>query len=324
MDLQLVHVEDVFVKIEATEGTDATCAGTDAIQLLKPAVITMGAEQMNPRDDLQNQLLDIAQPLPPAAKYSEITLTGQIRGLGSAYSASATPELHALIQAFGFSATFSVSKWVYDTASTGLKTATIYGFRGTAQGNFVKHVLTAARGKTLTIKFPAGQPAEYTAVLRGIWNLPTDTSNLVPTYQTAAPPLFEAAGGSFSLGSFSTGVVRDTTLTIETPLQARLSANVADALAGYQQTKRTVTFETNFESGRVSDYDLFTQWKTAAGQALAIALGSASNNKLAVAASTATIQDAPTYNDENGLWLYGVKGVCTPEGTNRCNLQFTA
>src|SRR6185437_10823971 len=189
-------------------------------------------------------------------------------------------------------------KWIYDTASTSLKTATIYGFRGTAQGNFVKHVITAARGKTLTIKFPA--------------------------YQTAAPPLFEAAGGSFSLGSFSTGVVRDTTITIDSPLQARLSANVADALAGYQQTKRTVTFEASFEAGRVSDYDLYTQWKTAAGQALAIALGSASNNKLAVAASTATIQDAPLYKDENGLWLYGVKGICTPEGTNRMNLQFTA
>ena len=324
MDLQLTHVEDVFLKLEATEGTDATCAGTDTIQLLKPATITFGAEQMNPRDDLHNQVLDIAQPLSPAAKYAEITMVGQIRWLGSAYSASAFPEIHSLLQAFGFSATFSVNKWIYDTASTSLKTATIYGFRGTAQGNFVKHVITAARGKTLTIKFPAGQPAEFTAVIRGIFNQPTDVANLVPTYQTAAPPLFEAAGGSFSLGSFSTGVVRDTTITIDSPLQARLSANVADALAGYQQTKRTVTFEASFEAGRVSDYDLYTQWKTAAGQALAIALGSASNNKLAVAASTATIQDAPLYKDENGLWLYGVKGICTPEGTNRMNLQFTA
>lgn len=324
MDLQLIHVEDVFLKIEATEGTDATCAGTDCIQLLKPAAITFGAEQLNPRDDLQNQLLDTAQPLPPAAKYTDISMTFQVRGLGSSYSASAVPEMHALLQAFGFSATFSVNKWIYDTASTSLKTATIYGFRGTAQGNFIKHVITAARGKSLIIKFPAGQPAEVTAVLRGIWNLPTDTTNLVPTYQTAAPPLFEAAGGSFSLGAFSAGVVRDTTLTIDSPLQARLSANVADALAGYQQTKRNMTFEASFEAGRVSDYDLYTAWKGATGQALAIALGSASNNKLAVAASTATIQDAPTYKDENGLWLYGVKGICTPEGANRMNLQFTA
>src|SRR5579859_4217041 len=166
MDLQLIHVEDVFCKIEATEGTDATCAGTDAIQLIKPAVLTFGAEVLNPRDDLQNQLLDTAQPLSPAAKWTDITLVGQIRGLGSAYAATAVPEIHALLQAFGFSATFSVNKWIYDTASTSLKTATLYGFRGTAQGNFVKHVITAARGKTLTIKFPAGQPAEFTAVLR--------------------------------------------------------------------------------------------------------------------------------------------------------------
>lgn len=324
MDLQLIHVEDVFLKNEATEGTDASCAGTDTIQLIKPAVLTFGAEQMNPRDDLQNQLLDTAQPLSPAAKYAEITMVGQIRGLGATYTSTTVPEIHALLQTFGFSATFSVNKWIYDTASTSLKTSTIYGFRGTAQGNFVKHVITAARGKTLTIKFPAGQPAEFTAVMRGIWNLPTDTTNLTPTYQTAAPPLFEAAGGSFSLGSFSAGVIRDTTITIESPLQARLSANVADALAGYQQTKRNITFEASFEAGRVSDYDLYTAWKAATGQALAINLGSAANNKLVVAASTATIQDAPTYKDENGLWLYGVKGICTPEGANRMNLQFTA
>lgn len=324
MDLQLIHVEDVFLKLEATEGTDATCAGTDTLQLIKPATIALGAEVLNPRPDLQNQLLDDAQSLPPSAKYYDITMTGQIRGLGSAYSASAFPEMHSLLQAFGFSATFTGGvKWVYDTASTSLKTATIYGFRGTAQGNFVKHILLAARGKSLTLRFPAGQPAEYTAVLRGIWTLPTDVSNLVPTYQTAAPPNFGGAG-SWSLGALSTAIVRSASVTIETPLQPRLSGNATDSLAGYQQATRSASFEASFEAGRVSDYDLYTAWKAATGQALAIAIGTGANNKFAVASSTATITDAPTYNEETGLWLYGVKGLLTPEGANRVQLTFGA
>lgn len=322
-DLQLVHLEDVFLKLESVEGTDAVCAGTDTIQCIRPATLAFGAEVENPRDDLHNQLLEGGQPLAPAAKYADITIPFQVRGLGSAYASTATPEAHALIQAHGFSATFSTNKWVYDTISTSLKSATIYGFRGTAQGNWVKHVLLAARGKSLTFQFKAGQPIECQAVLRGLWTLPTDTSNLTPTYQTAQPPVF-AAASSWTLGTLTNGVVREATLTIETPLQPRLSGNAVDGIAGYQPQNRKITFDAKFEAGRVSDYDLYTQWKSAAAQALAIAVGTASNNKFAVAADKATIQSAPTYDDDSGLWLYGVSGVLTPEGTNRCAITFGA
>lgn len=320
MALQLIHVEDVFVKVETTEGTDAVPTGADAIQLIGPATLAVGAEIENPRPDLQNQLLDDAAPNAPAAKFCELTLKFQVRGLGSAYATTSVPEAHAVLQAHGLLAAFAASAWSYDTASTALKTVTAYCFHGLNDGTFVKHALVAGRGSTLTIDFIAGKAVEMTSVIRGLFVTPSDTSNITPTYQTALPPLF-AGASSWTLNSV-TPTVRKASVTIPSPLVPRLSGNATDALAGYQQASRSPAFTADFEAAKIADYDAFSEWKNASNRALAIALGSAANNKMTIAADKATLMKAPVYRDESGLWLFGVEGVLTPEGTNRCKITF--
>src|SRR5947209_8285655 len=124
--VQLKHIEVGLVKIESTEGTDAVPVATNSIQLIEPATLAIGAEVTNPRPDLQNQLLDEAYPLPPSAKYAEISGRWQVRGKGAAYAAytvgSEVPEIHPILAAAGFSQTGSfgagTESWVYDSAST--------------------------------------------------------------------------------------------------------------------------------------------------------------------------------------------------------------
>jgi hypothetical protein len=317
------QISSCFVKVEAVEGTDAVPAATDAIQLIEHGTLAFGQEIQNPQPDLQNQLLDEAFPVAPAAKWMEFTGKIWVRGLGSAYGGAAVPELHAVLQAMGLSATFNATKWDYDTASTGTKSVTLYLFRGTDTGVFVKYPILGARVSKAIFRFPAGKPVELEFTLRGLFVQPADAAAIAPTYQTTVPPVFSGAG-SWALGGVAPGLVREATVGLDLTLVPQLSANAVDALAGYKPAHRKSTFDVRFEGARIADYDVFTQWKTAPNNQLVINVGSAANNKMSITADKATIFDAPTFEDDSGLWLYRASGLLTPEGTNRVHISFGA
>jgi len=314
-------ISSLFIKPETTEGTDAVPTGANALQLIEHATFSFGHEIQNPQTDLENQLLDEAFPVAPAGKWAEVTGKVWIRGLGSAYNGStAIPEIDAILQAMGL-AVSGTTTMLYDTASTGTKSVTVYGFRGTDTGVFVKYPILGARCSKATFRFPAGKPAELDFTLRGLFVQPSDASAITPTYQTSVPPLF-AAANSWSLGSLTGAVLRDAEVSLELPLVPQLSGNVVDALAGYKPRARKATFAARFEAARIADYDMFTAWKTAPQNALSIALGSAANNKMTITADRATIFEAPAYDDDQGLWINRVSGLLTPEGTNRVKFTF--
>lgn len=321
MALQLVRIERVFLKVEGTEGVDAAPTGPDAVQLIGNGVLTYGAEQENYRPDLQNGLIDDAAPIAPAAKFCELSMKGQIRGLGATYTTSTVPEIHALLQGAGFLPAFAASQWTYDTASTSLKTLTAYCQHGANDGTFVRHALLAGRCSVIGFRFPAGAPAEWSAVVRGIYVAPSDVTDIVPTYQTAVPPVF-AGANSWTYNSIAP-VVRMANVTVPTPLRARLSGNATDALAGYQQTQRSPAFDVDFEAQKVADLSAFADWVGATPRALLVSLGSAANNKFSITADKAVLKPL-TYKDDSGLWLYGASGTLHPEGTNRVKLTFGA
>lgn len=316
------QLSTVFVKVEGTEGTDAVPTGPDAVQLTEHAVFSWGAEIQNPQPDLNNQVLDEANPLAPAAKFAEVSCKGWVRGRGSAYDgATGVAELHAILQLAGLSATFTTNRWDFDTASTGTKSGTVYGFRETDTGVWVKYPLLGGRCSRIGFRMVAGKPIEWSATIRGLFVQPADASTIAPTYQTAVPPLFSGAS-SWGLGAYTTGLVRSADVGLDLTLVPQLSANATDSLVGYKPSKRRMPFSARFEAARIADYDAFTAWKNAPQNALAIAVGTASNNKMTITADKATVFDAPTYEDDNGLWLHMVSGVCSPEGTNRMKITF--
>lgn len=322
MALQLIRIERVFLKVEATEGTDAVPTGVDALQLLGNATLAVGAEVENLRPDLQNGLLDDAAPLPPGAKFCELSMQGQIRGLGATYTTTTFPELHAVLQTGGFTPSLNAGAYSYDTASINLKTATAYCLHGLNDGTFVHHHLLAGRLSTLGFDFPAGAPGRWSATVRGLYVAPSDTSDITPTYQTAAPPLF-AAANSWTYNSLAP-VVRMANVTIPTPLRARLNGNATDGLAGYQQTQRSPTWSADLEAQKVADLAAYADWVAASPRTLLVNLGSAANNKFSITADKAVIAKPITYKDDSGLWLYALQGSLHPEGTNRVKITYGA
>jgi hypothetical protein len=320
-ELQLIKVEDVFVKVETTPGTDAVPTGPDAVKLLGNGTLVVGAEIENARPELQNLLLDDAAPLPVSAKFCELSLRGQVRGLGATYTTTTFPELHAVIQSGGFSTAFAAAAWTYDTITTGLKTVTAYCFHGLTDGAFMKHALLAGRASSLGFHFVAGRAVEWAATIRGIFVQPSDTANITPTYQSTDPPLWQGAA-SWVLNGLSPEM-RRASVVIPQSLTPRINANATDALSGYQPTGRAPTFEADFAAAKIADLDAFTEWKNATARVLAIKAGAVAGNTFNIDADKAVLSQAPTYRDDGGLWLYGASGTLHPEGTKRVQLKFS-
>lgn len=311
----------VFVKVEATEGTDAVPTGGDAVQLIEHAVLSYGHEIQNEQTDLDNQLLDEGLPLPPAGKYVDITIKNWIRGAGAAYNNTTIfPEMHAVLQSMGLAAAFGAAIESYDTASTATKAVTVYAFRETDTGAWVKYPILGSRCARAVFTLRAGMPIECEATLRGIFVQPSDGGFITPTYQTTIPPLVGATG-TWALGSLAP-VLRRATVGLQLNLVPQLNVNAADAISGYKPARRKATFDASFEDARISDYDAFTAWKTAPQSQLVINVGTASNNKFSLTADKATNLLAPAFEDDQGLWLRRISGLLTPEGTNRVKISF--
>lgn len=325
MPYQLKHIQVAYAKVEATEGTDATPAAGDAIRLLEGAGMVYGAEEINDRPDLHNQLLDEAGPVDPGAKYVEFTGRCNIRGLGATYTTTSVPELHAIFQGAGMSATFAAAAWKYDTASTLLKSITMKIWSGTDTGVHVLHTMLAGRISRLRLLFPAGKPAVAEFTARGLYVAPSDTAVINPAYpSTTVEPRVNAAS-SFTLGALANAVLREAEVSWENTLQPRRNANAADGLSGYGIVSRRINWGARFEAARIADYDAFTKWVTAVYDTLDITVpGGAGTafNRMKFAADKAAILDAPTYQDDSGIYLFGLSGKCTPEGTQRAEIAF--
>lgn len=329
--VQLTDLQHILVKVEATEGTDAVPVTTDALQLIGPATLAWGTEKRNSREALYNGFIDEEVDIQPSALFGEVTLRIWGRGRGAAYSGAVKPEIDALWQAAAMAVSTSFTGgsefYKYDTAGTGQKTVTIYGFEVLESGVFVKHVILAAKVSRVNVTMDAGGVAVFEFTLRGLYNAPADAADVAPTYLTPVPPLF-AGAASWTINALSP-VVRSASFGIDLTLIPRFNANAAIAgnigLVGYLITKRRNTWGAVVESARVADYNPHDEWRTAAQrQILATIAGGAAGaqyNRIKVTADKAVIEDPPGLNDEGGLRTYQVAGKCGPQGTNR--LLFT-
>lgn len=322
---QTRRIQVAFAKLEVTEGTDPVPTGPDALQLVEPATLSWGAEVPNPRDDQHNQFLEPVAPLAPSYPWAEITLRLYQRGKGAAYATTAGPEPHALIQAAGFSAVFTTDRWDYDTLSAvagGLKTVTIYAFQGLDTGVHVLHKILAGRVTRLRFGYSAGGLGTIEVTVRGEYVAPSDTVVIAPSYMTAAPPRW-AAAASWALGSFSTGLIGQASVTIENTPGFRENANAASTR--YLLTGRRLLWDVTVEAARIADYDPFAKYISQVQEALVVAIGAvAQNNRIVITADRAQISDPPRYEERNGLMRFALSGVLDPGGTNRCKIAYVA
>lgn len=332
---QLKKLSLLFIGIESVEGTDVfggTPTATRIVQCITSPQIRFGAEILSARPDLLNYALEEAAPITPAAKWFEVSGEIWLRGFGSAYSAGNFPEVDAILQGFGMGVTTNfgagVESYSYDTASTAMKTLTVYAYQALETGVLVKHVGLAGRTAKITFTLPAGGPGRLGFTIRCLYSANTDVgSPPAYTFQSAVPPVFGGAS-AWSLGSFTAAIIKEAMVDGANTLVPRLNGNATDAISGYIQAKRKNTFSARFEAQRISDRDDVTEWATNTNRQLVIKHpggggGGTQYNRVAITADKATIYDAPAFTDERGaMWVRSISGILSPEGTNRMQVVY--
>lgn len=311
---RLVRVQSLLAKIETTEGSDISPATANAIRPAGPLALELGAEVQNLRSDTITEVLGKLGPLPPGAKWARLTIPVQVRGFGSAYSASNLPEVDVLLRICALSQTVVTTggseSVTYELRTTGQESATIYFYE---DGKLAK--MLGCRG-TLTVSAPAGQPLVFTFTVSGIYVARTDTSLVAGTYQSSTPALFR---GASSLAYNSVSLIgRSYSADLGNQVASRLNANATDALAGFHVTDRNPTASFVCEDPLVATADFEGDWVAATARVLDILVAppaSPQYNRCKIHHDKFTPSPAPTFGDDNGMRLATVNGIVSVEGT---------
>lgn len=215
----------------------------------------------------------------PAGRFAETTITVEARGTGSAYTSISTvpPDVHALLQAAGLSASYAAGAITYTPTSSCAQGDSV-ALRLFARGE--QYTIIGGRS-TFTLAADGASPAIYTFNVSGIVSGSViDNSVATITYNTTLPPKTDNI--SLALGSFTGAVVRSFTLDYGRELSPRLDLNKVDAHAGFAGGRRDVTFTVAIETPQSSSFDIYEQQRNATEFATSFTIGSVTGNKITV------------------------------------------
>lgn len=252
----LTNREVILAKVESTYNTDPTpTAADDAVLVENPSWSDSGLRMVDRPAVTAN--IDTKQQI-YAGSLKQVTFDVELKGAGSAYSASNLPEIDALMRACGYSSTVdttpSSETVTYEPVSTGHESCTIYYYQ-----DGTRHILTGCRGN-VSFSLETGNIGRASFTMTGHFSATTDTALPSPTYLSTVPPAI--IGGAFTIDSYAATIAAlsfDMGNTIATPPDF----NAADGYSEVYITKRDVNgsfdpeaelvateaFEANFRAG---------------------------------------------------------------------------
>jgi hypothetical protein len=215
----------------------------------------------------------------PTGRFAETSLTMEARGSGSAYTSISTlpPDVHPLLEAAGFSASYAAGAITYSPTSS------------CAQGDSVALRLFARQQQytviggrtTFTLAADGAGPAVYTFNVSGIVSgSVTDATVANITYNTTLPPKTDNI--QLSLGTFTTAVVRSFSLDYGRELAPRVDLNKTDAHAGFAGGRRDMTFTVSIETPATASFDILELQRNATTFATSLTVGSVTGNKVQI------------------------------------------
>lgn len=288
----------LLVKEETEYGSDPTpTVGANAVDAVDIKVNYAG--------DVVERGLQRASISPVGAKlgkrWIEVTFTCEVKGSGTP---GVAPAIGDLLEACGFAesigSTGGSSSCVYEPASTGIKSVTIYVYdiQTASSGNSRLHKITGARG-SVNLVCEAGQVAKLEFKMSGLYNAMTDvTTPGAASYESTSPPIVNSA--SFTLNSVSDLVAQSVNIDMANDVQPREDVNSSGGIKGFEITARKPAGSFNPEAVLAATYDFLTDWTAATERALSVIIGSAAGNKCTVSAPKVTV-DAISEGDRNGI-----------------------
>lgn len=233
-----------------------------------------------------------AKRVAKSGRYGTLPVATEFTGAGSAYSASAVPNIHALLRALGYSATLDATaaaeKYTYAPGTPGSLVLDAY-----AAGE--KRTLKGVYGQSLAIAADGPVVPAVSAELMGFCDaLPADASVPAVTYPNVQPP--KATNITLSINAVTSLVVRSFNFSVEQPLTARLDEN-SGGHKGFAYGNQVARLEAVVEAVALSTLNPYNLADAQTAFATSLQIGSTQYNRLKLAASQAQLSEVEDQDD---------------------------
>ena len=299
----------IAVKIETTSGTDAVPIGTDAL-LVRNLDITPLSGDVVSRDLVRPYFGNYDQLI---AKTS-VAVSFEVELAGSG-TATVAPKFGAVLKACGMNEVTSTSV-TYNPISGSLQSCTIY-----YNVDGILHKLTGCRGD-MSMSCAVGQIPVLKFSMTGVYNAPTDTAALVPTYAAQATPLVFRQGNTsaFSLYSYA-AVLQSLEFNLANEIVYReLVGGTKEVLL----TDRKPAGSVMIEMPTIATKDYFAASLLTATGNLTFLHGTTAGNKVTFTAPYVDVTN-PAYGDQDSVVMLNIPYVATPStaGNDEFSLVFS-
>lgn len=286
----------LLAKRESTYGTDATpSASTDAI-LVKDLDVKPTGERLT-RDFLKGSLSPLAHQV--NQKMVDLSFTTEVKGAGSAYSASVVPEIHELFHGCAMSGAVTLTegseKWVYSPVSSGFDSLTFYVYK-----DGILYKVTGAMGTFEFVAEAGGHPTiKWT--FKGLYSAPTDTALPSPTYDSPVPPIAESA--ALTIGGWADGVYGAFSFSLENAITVRKDLNSADGIHSVTVTGREPKGAFDPAADLEATRSFWANWADGTEEALSAVIGATQYNRFKIDAPKVQAAEI-TVGDRDGEVIY--------------------
>lgn len=286
----------IYAKLEATYGTDATPANTDAVATKNLTINPYTGNEITrdlDRPALGNQESINTNP------YVEISFDVEIAGSGTAGDA---PAWGSLLRACGFSETVDVGVDVkYALVSAGYESITIDFLRRNNAGGHQLHKVIGARG-TVTFGLSKNQIPMMSFRYIGFYATPVDVAATVPDYSAYMDPVpISEAVTSLDIGGY-TPIAEAFSIDVAQNLVARNVINQRECVV----TDRAPAGQTTVQAPDVTTKNFFSLAESHAGittQAVQLIHGVTAGNIVQIDAPKVQLK-TPSETDSDGELHY--------------------
>lgn len=256
----------------------------------------------------------------PSGRHRMGTFRCLPKGLGSAYNGSVIPprEVHRMLKAAGFTATYSASpshQWQFDPTAVGT-TPTHLTLRQYAQGSIYNHTGVQCDWSYETQGL--GVPV-WTFPYRGLVSAPSDgaLAAITTLAPTVIPPV--AGGMTVTINSVTTLVVRSVKYSRNRSLEpARVALNVSGGHAGFIGGRYVPEWEVEVENPARATFDADALYAAGTNFGALFEFGATQYNRWKHGTVQGQIADAPTPGADGGLatLTFKIRGYASTPSAN--------
>lgn len=181
-------------------------------------------------------------------------------------------------------------------------------------GSYIDGVFKSIAGAVGTGKLvcPAGKMAYIDWTFTGVWQAPTDTAIIAPTYPTAFPIKYTSATTTYNSVALC---VENFTLDFGNEVVMRECASTAAGYISGIITNRKPRITANPEAVTVAAQDRYGLWLSATEAAFSVVLDGPSTSTITISAPKAQIVNCQE-GDRNKMVIDEVEWACNKNGTS--------